>query len=565
MSPSQKTDSPKVFGAWLAALFLAALGAKLWVVQLFASPLPLWDQWYEARDFFRPWMDGHLTWQLFFAPDNGHRIFSTRLIDFIVLELNGRWEPLVQMTVNAMIHAVFICGLALCLWHFFGRRQGWFICCLIVPFYVLPYAGENAIWAINLEYALDLFSLAAMAWLGFSKPGSVWWWLGLWATFMSLFTMASGLLAPVAVGALMVLRMLKSRRMTTGEWVALALCFAAVGLGLGVNATPDDGHQLQAKNFGQFSAALLRNLAWPFFDKPWMAGVFLLPLLALFVLYFKNNFIKTRAADFVLMLGLWGFLQAAGLAYGRGNYGDAFPISRYLDILNIFIIASLFAVLLLAQHWLDGVKAGKFTLLPPLAFAILISAAMGYISQVVVEQLLLPTRSMNLVAEERVTTLWSTGSTNAFFQVPTVPPHPAVTLDVLRSPSLQKILPAVCLPPTPTPVAGRLAPAAQWLLHHAVFILSGGLILIIGLLGWGLIRDPAGIAWQNLPASVALAAALVATGFAWSKAPVKREVIEAALQYNLADQFKAAGNLERAAIHTQKAEALKNQLQQAAP
>jgi hypothetical protein len=63
-------DSFKHFSVWLAALFLIVLGAKLWLVQLYGSPLLLWDQWYEAGSFFRPWVEGHLTWQVFFAPDN---------------------------------------------------------------------------------------------------------------------------------------------------------------------------------------------------------------------------------------------------------------------------------------------------------------------------------------------------------------------------------------------------------------------------------------------------------------------------------------------------------------
>src|SRR5208283_2608210 len=193
IKPTNSTDSThesfKHFSLWLAALFLMVLGAKLRLVQLYGSPLPLWDQWYEAALFLRPWMEGHLTWQAFFAPDNGHRIFCTRLLDWIVIQLNGRWEPLVQMTFNALIHTTFVCGLAWCLWDFLGRKNGWFTCFLLAPFFALPYAGENAIWAINLEYVLDLFSLAALAGLGFARPGSRWWWLGWAAAVMSLFTM----------------------------------------------------------------------------------------------------------------------------------------------------------------------------------------------------------------------------------------------------------------------------------------------------------------------------------------------------------------------------------------
>ena len=156
-STNPARESFKCFSLWLAALFLVVLGAKLWLVQLYGSPLPLWDQWYEAELFFRPWVEGHLTWQAFFAPDNGHRIFFTRLLDLIVIRLNGRWEPLLQMTVNAFMHTTYVCGLAFCLWDFLGRKNGWFVCFLLAPFFALPYAGENAIWAITLEYFLDIF------------------------------------------------------------------------------------------------------------------------------------------------------------------------------------------------------------------------------------------------------------------------------------------------------------------------------------------------------------------------------------------------------------------------
>src|SRR5579859_8276599 len=96
---------------WLFALFLVILGAKLWVIQLYGSWLPVWDQWDEADQFFRPWLEGHLTWHDWFAPHNEHRIFFTRLLDFLVISLNGRWDTLLQMTVNAILHAGYACAL----------------------------------------------------------------------------------------------------------------------------------------------------------------------------------------------------------------------------------------------------------------------------------------------------------------------------------------------------------------------------------------------------------------------------------------------------------------------
>ncbi len=546
----------KSFSLWLAALFLVVLGAKLRVVQLYGSPLPLWDQWYEADDFFRPWVEGHFTWHALFEPDNGHRIVFTRLLDLIVIQLNGRWEPLLQMTVNAFIHTAFVCGLAFCLWDFLGRKNGWFVCLLLAPFFALPYAGENAIWAITLEYMLDIFSLATVVALGFARPGSRWWWLGLAVAVMGLFTMASGLLAPVAVGGLAVLRAAKNRRLEKGNLITLVSCLAVFGLGLALRVSTDVGRPLQAHSLMEFASALMRNLTWLFFDAPGLACFIFLPFVLLLVLYFRQNFQESRAAELLLGLGLWSLLQSAALAFGRANYGDVFPISRYLDILNVFVIASLFASWLLAQFWLHGAFSTKFALLPPLIFSAVICAGLCRISHIVVDELLLPTRMMNLVAEERVQTFMATGNEHDLLEPPTVRPSPEKALRVLRNAKLQTILPAVCLPAADAHVTGRFTAVSQWLLRNSIWLLYGGLGLFVGLIGYDLIRSPLGLAWENLPASIAFLALLAALGFVWTTAPVKRETIERDLDYKLAVYFKSVDNAGRAAMFERKAEAL---------
>jgi hypothetical protein len=551
-------DSFKHFSLCLVALFLVVLGAKFWVVQLYGSPMPLWDQWYEAELFFRPWLGGSLTWQTLFAGGNEHRILFTRLLDIAVIGLNGRWEPLVQMTVNVFLHAAYACGLAGCLWCLGGRKNGWLICFLLAPFFALPYAAENTIWAINSQlYFLILFSLATLAGLGFTRAGSWRWWLGLAAAVMGLFTMASGLLAPAAVGGLMMLRAIKSRRMGINDGITLAACVAIVGLGAALSVEMHGDRPLRAHSVAEFAAALVRNLTWPFFNMPWVACLWVLPLVVLAALYFRPGFPEPRGAEFLLCFGLWGGLQSAVLAYGRANYGDVIPASRYMDVLNIFVIATLFATVLLlppvtGSRWLS--RAGMLILL---VFAGAIFFGLCRISRIVVNDFLAPTRMMNLVAEERVTTLWTTGGTNAFFQPPTVRPSPEVALGILRDPTLQPILPAVCLPPATPPLAGRFAPMAQWLLRNSTIILYCGLGLFVGLIGYGLVRDPAGLAWKNLPALVALLVLLGALGFVWSKAPIQRQTVERALQSKLADYFQSAGNPERAAIHQRKAEEFK--------
>jgi hypothetical protein len=550
--------SLKRFSLCLAALFLTVLGAKLWAVQLYGSRLPLWDQWYEAERFFRPWVEGNLTWKDFFAAHNEHRILFTRLLDMGVIWLNGRWEPMLQMTVNAFIHAAFACGLAFCLWHFLGRKSGGFICFLLAPFFALPFAGENTIWAFNSQlYLLEITSLVALVGLGFSKPGGRNWWLGLAAAVAGLFTMASGLLAPLAVVGLTILRALKQRRMDRGNLITLGTGLAVVGLGVALSVSMPDDRLLRAQSLGQFGAALVRHLTWPFFDMTPMVCLIALPPLVLAALYFWPGFPESRAAEFLLTLGLWGVLQTAGLAYGRANYGEVIPASRYMDVLSVFVITSLFATVLFSQLSNRAPFPQWLGILVPLVFAGVIFFGLGRISRIVVENLLVPTRMTNLAAEERVETFWAAGDPQDFSQPPTVRPSPEVALGVLRNARLQTILPAVCLPPETAPAPGRFDAASLSLLHKSTLILYCGLGLFIGLTGYGLIRNPLGLALENLPALAVLLTLLAAVGFVWSKAPVQRATVERALQHNLADYFKSVGDEKRAAAHEKKAEALK--------
>ena len=356
-------------GAWLFALFLVILGAKLWVIQLYGSWLPVWDQWSEADLFFRPWMNGSLTWHDWFAPHNEHRIFFTRLLDFAVISLNGRWDTLLQMTINAVLHAGYAVALAYCLWNFLGRKNPGLVCLLAAPFFALPFAAENTIRGFDSpQYLLAIGSLATLIGLGFVPPGSRWWWLGLAAAVLNLLTMAAGLLAPLAVAGLMGLRALKGKKLERANGITLAAGLAVFALGLVMSPGVPADRPLQAKTLADFTTTLALNLAWPFLDHPAMIVVVCLPLVVLLVLYFRPDFSECRAAEFLLAFGLWGLLQSAALAYGRANYIDA-QGSRYLDSLCVVALASLFSLVLLSKRFTPVRFPGWTTGLWPLAFA----------------------------------------------------------------------------------------------------------------------------------------------------------------------------------------------------
>lgn len=551
MNPT--SDPFKSLAPWLAALFITALGAHLWVAWLYGSSIPLWDQWYEAA-FFKSWMAG--TWRVadFFAPNNEHRVFLTRVLDIVLIEMNGRWEPLLQMAVNAFIYAAFACCFAYCVWEFFGRKNGWLICSLLIPFFVLPYGGENTIWAFNSQnYFVNICALAAIAGLGFGKAGAWRWYCGCVAVVLGLFTTAGGLFAPVAIGGLTVLRAIKSRRFGKGNLTTLAVCVLVTVLGLAVAATKPEDKVFQAHSLLDFTSALTRNLSWPFYNAPLMPVVIVFPLALLLAFYLRPNFGAARPAEFLLALALWSLLQSVAIAFGRANYGGNVPSSRYMDLFNVLVIAAVFAALLLAQ----SAERHRFRngALSFLFFAIILYGLCN-ISNIVVENLLVRTRMINLICEERIQRLAATGSATDFLENPTVPPDPKLVMSVLQDDQLQTILPLACVAPSAT-TPEYLMPAARFVLRHCIFILWSGLVLFAALCLRDIVPAAPGHPARNPAALLPLLAVLVALAFVFTKRNVSRESVEYQLQEQIAASFHAAGNSVRAAIHEQKAEALK--------
>lgn len=465
------------------------------------------------------------------------------------------------MTVNCFIHAGFACALATALWIFFGRQNGWLICSLLAPFYALPYAAENSLWAINSQqYFMSLAALGAITGLGFGKPGGRRWWLGLAAAFAGLVTMASGFLAPMTVGGLMVLRLLKNRRVAKGDLVTFALCGLVVALGMSLKVSMPADEPLRAHTTGEFFTALAHNLAWPFIENPkLMCLVTLLPLVLLLTFYFRKNFADSRVAEFILTLALWSGLQSAAIAFGRANYGDGFPASRYMDVLNILVIAGIFAILLLQRRWSPVGPGKQIAPLLPLIFAAVMLCCIVKISQLVVDQLLVQTRMMNLVAEERVEAFMTTGDEKELFAAPTVRPDPKVVLAILENKKLRVILPGICQPPDVRPPPYNFMVPNGLLLQYAPLILAAGLVLFTVLCGFGLMRNQLGLTRENLGGVIILLAALTALGFVWSRSANTRRTMEFALQCQLAESFQANNNPQRAAIHAAKAATLKTQ------
>jgi hypothetical protein len=320
------------------------IGARLWLISVFGSPIPIHDQWdAEAAFLFKPWLEGHLGWAALFAAHNEHRILLSRLLALGLLRLNGQWDAQLEMTVNAAVCGMIAVAVVAGASRFFSEDGTSYRIAAVILWLALPYAQENTLWGFQSSFYLMLiFSLAAIWGLSFHRAFSVAWWFGATSAVLAIFSLASGFFAAIAVIALAALRAIKRRRWPLAE--SATPIFAAVVLAGGFFLRVDfPAHAaLKAHSALIWASVFARSLAWPFCNSAAAALLLYSPLCALAVLYFQrrqmadpHNSGRQRKIELLLAVGIWVVLQAAAIAYSRGGDGTEAIASRYMDVLAL--------------------------------------------------------------------------------------------------------------------------------------------------------------------------------------------------------------------------------------
>lgn len=339
------------FAAFAAILF----SVKLMLIYKFGNNIPFWDQWdAEAAYLYEPYFRGDLHWPELFSAHNEHRIFTTRLLALLLLQINGLWSPLLEMVVNSTLHILALCltiGLL-------GKSVGKSIVPLLLAFSVIvfgiPYAYENTLAGFQAQfYFVVLFSVLSI-WLIVTRPAfGKGWWGGVAIAFLAYFSFATGVFALAAAAVTLLIRFVVISHKKSREVLAAVLLLALFALG--VAATPViAGHSvLKVTSVGQFVHALTYALAWPLVgggvspEWPSLGEVFLsilrnLPWLLLAARMLFKRTLLTHPLWFVFALGVWLAGQAVSVAYGRA--ADVLS-SRYLDLHAFGLLVNFAAVL----------------------------------------------------------------------------------------------------------------------------------------------------------------------------------------------------------------------------
>lgn len=326
---------------WLVALAGAGLmlGGRFELIREFGTSLPFRDQWKcTAADLLGPWVEGRLEPAAFFAPLNDHWVVLTRLLSFGLARLNGQWNNLLEITVNALLHGAAIWLLLATVAPALGRRLGPLFVLYAGTVLALPYTWENTLWGIQslvfLQVGLSLVYLWAAATRRRFTAG---WWAGQLAGGLVIFTQQSSVLVHATVVLLLGWRWWRrdGDRRVNGAGLGIAvlwsLAYFAFAPPLTVTAF------LKADSWQVALDVGLRQLGWPLPHPGW-AFLIYLPWVWLAAGRLRRHRLNESEA-FVLAVGLWVGAQAAAIGYGRGGDTVGF-VSRYCDFLALGFLAN---------------------------------------------------------------------------------------------------------------------------------------------------------------------------------------------------------------------------------
>ena len=463
------------------ALGLLLFGSKLLVIAHYGSATPYWDQWdMEAANLYRPFLEG--TWMLgqLVAPHNEHRVVTTRLLALLLLKINGLWNPLLEMIVNALVHVVTILAVAGLLLHSLGKRAAGPLLFFTLVLFSLPYGWDNTLTACNAHfYCVLLFSVLTLFLLIEKKPYTPLRSLGLLCGVLAFFSLASGIFAFAAAAAVFGIQyFLSVDRSWKKAIVTLVLILLVL---LGIVFTPQiAGHAaLKAHSIKQFLAAFINLMSWP------LPGNF-------FWFLFRNApslffcgalfFVRPQVNDrrwFLLGVIIWTSVQGASIAYGRV---DGYLASRYLDLFAFSVLIN-FACLL-DQDSVNNLFQRNIKVV----WTVVMILALGWYSWKNVPQQLAEKKRTTIAQTLNVQNYQRSGDINdlknkPFQEIPY--PDPTRLAMLLSSPTIQKILPTnIQKPANGTSVSvGRLDGVVDWVLSHALlFIVLGVVIALMALI-----------------------------------------------------------------------------------
>jgi len=491
-SPSRLDTPLSPWTIFPLACALVVIGAKCWMINRYGNPTPYWDQWdAEGASLYPRYFAGALSFSDLVAPHNEHRILVTRLWLLLLLELEGYWDPILQMLANTLLLGGIIALLVAAFRPLLDRAAIIAFAVFATVLFALPLDWGNTLSGFNSQwYFMQAFSIAGLLAIIAAGAFALRWWIALALLVLSYFSMAGGAATAAAAFAICALQLAVGRRSGARELLALAI-LAALTLAMAYYVPTAEGPDAPAKtqSIGDFMRGWLEVAGWPL-TYGQSTPVLLLCAIPIQAPAFFGCLhliglrppLDDRRWLLAALIG-WVMLQAAGLAYSRGGATE----SRYLDMLMVGLLVSYAWQLWAWRASQDSLRRWfVFGLSALWLLLIFVGVAMKIVKDSAPQ--MAKSHALGLVQTENVRTYLAAGDIGALENKPILHiPYPNAhrLARIVSSPAIRAILPPV--------LVGEAAVARAQQRGLARF--TGGLVEAIKafMLHWGVALMPAGL------------------------------------------------------------------------
>jgi hypothetical protein len=462
------------FSAFAAIVF----GSKLWLIGAYGNATPFWDQWsVEAENLYQPFLRGTLHCSDMFTTANEHRIFTTRLLDLGLLAVNGLWNPLLQMVVNAALHAATLTLFIALLARTIGREHLPALLLFAGVFFSVPYAWENTLWGFQSQYYFVLLFSIACLWFTVTRPPlSAAWWAGAASGLLAFLSCASGICAPFAAATVGLMFYGSGLRRTRGQLLAVAILAAMAILAAALTPAVAGHEVLKPSSISKFLRVWAAVLGWPISWRVVGAILVCASPMAFAAVMLRRRPPAGSYEWFLLALVVWSIVQSVGIAYSRAACSLS---TRYLDLYSIGILVNLACSLWLAQDRVGKQLGWRGRGVAVWASVLLIALGAHAVRHLPGE---LGKKRDNGLAQQRHTKAYLDSgdfqhlADKPLYDIPYPDPQPLAS--TLASPQIRSILPATLRADGRT---GRLDGPVTWLLAHYYLFLMLGLAAVLEL------------------------------------------------------------------------------------
>ena len=432
-----------------SALSFFLFGIKLWVIYNFGNATPFWDQWdAEAANLYAPFLNGTLSWAGLIAAHNVHRIFTTRMLALSLLIINGIWNPLLQMVVNAGLHIVTLLLLIILLLRVIGEKYTSLLLFFSAILFSIPYDWENTLAGFQAQfYFLILFSIVGLWYTSTNEIFSARWWLGIGGALLAFFSFASGVFVFASQAFVGGIFYLFGLRKTKKQILAIAL--TTVGFLFGIAMMPASSADT-TKTVVFFIRGLAKVFSWPLgttlvtvFDWSLVTYFFAVLLCNFPAILFMALMLWKRpdTSDrrwFLVSLVIWALGQNLSIAVGRGAIAP-----RYMTLFAVYLLINFVCFITIPQFFADKSR-GWISQMAGIWFLVMTLSLMYYSGKYVSQQLI-DKRETGILQENNVRDYLLTGDANYLENKPFLHiPYPSAKrlALILDSKSIRSILPS---------------------------------------------------------------------------------------------------------------------------